>query len=69
MEKVLSAVKVGPSRTEIREFPMPEIPDDGALMKVEVAQPEAAAQSFTLAWSTGGASKARGGWMRKSWRG
>ncbi len=37
MEKVLAAVKVGPSRTEIREFPMPDIPDDGALMKVEVA--------------------------------
>ena len=37
MEKVLSAVKVGASRTEIREFPMPEIPDDAALMKVEVA--------------------------------
>ena len=37
MEKVLAAVKVGPSKTEIREFPMPEIPDDGALMKIEVA--------------------------------
>jgi len=37
MEKVLAAVKVGPSETEIREFPMPEIPDDGALMKIEVA--------------------------------
>ncbi len=37
MEKVLAAVKVGPSRTEIREFPMPDIPDDAALMKVEVA--------------------------------
>ncbi len=37
MEKVLAAVKVGPSTTEIREFPMPDIPDDGALMKMEVA--------------------------------
>jgi threonine dehydrogenase-like Zn-dependent dehydrogenase len=36
-ERVLAAVRTGPSRTELREFPMPEIPDDGALMKVEVA--------------------------------
>ena len=36
-EKVLAAVRVGPSRTEIREYPMPDIPEDGALMKVEVA--------------------------------
>jgi len=37
VEKVLAAVRVGPSRTEIREFPMPDIPADGALMKMEVA--------------------------------
>ena len=37
MEKVLAAVKTGPSRTEVREFPMPDIADDAALMKVEVA--------------------------------
>ena len=37
MEKVLAAVRVGPSKTEIREFPMPEVPYDGALMKMEVA--------------------------------
>jgi len=37
MDKVLAAVRTGPSRTEIREFPMPEIPEDGALMKMEVA--------------------------------
>jgi threonine dehydrogenase-like Zn-dependent dehydrogenase len=36
-EMTLSAVKTGPSTTEIREFPMPDIPDDGALLKVEVA--------------------------------
>ncbi len=30
-------MRTGPSKTELREFPMPEIPDDGALLKVEVA--------------------------------
>ena len=34
---VLAAVRTGASRTELREFPIPEIPEDGALMKVEVA--------------------------------
>ena len=33
----ISAIKTGPSSTELREFPMPEIPEDGALMKVEAA--------------------------------
>ncbi len=37
MEEVLAAVRVGPGKTEIREFPMPEIPEDSALMKMEVA--------------------------------
>ena len=37
MEKVQAAVKTGPSKTEIREFPMPDIPEDGALLKMEVA--------------------------------
>jgi threonine dehydrogenase-like Zn-dependent dehydrogenase len=37
VEKVKAAVKVGPNQIEIQEFPMPEIPDDAALMKVEVA--------------------------------
>ncbi len=37
METVLAAVKVGPSTTEVREFPMPDIPEDGALLKMEVA--------------------------------
>jgi threonine dehydrogenase-like Zn-dependent dehydrogenase len=36
-EQVLAAVRTGPSRTELREFPLPDIPDDGALLKVEVA--------------------------------
>src|ERR1700739_2143455 len=35
-EKVLAAVRTGPSKTEIREFPIPDIPEDGALMEVEV---------------------------------
>jgi threonine dehydrogenase-like Zn-dependent dehydrogenase len=37
VEKVLAAVRTGPGKTEIREFPMPDIPDDAALMKMEVA--------------------------------
>jgi threonine dehydrogenase-like Zn-dependent dehydrogenase len=36
-ETTLAAVKVGPSKTEIREYPLPDIPEDGALLKVEVA--------------------------------
>jgi len=36
-ESVLAAVRTAPETTELREFPMPEIPDDGALLKVEVA--------------------------------
>jgi threonine dehydrogenase-like Zn-dependent dehydrogenase len=37
VEKVLAAVRTGPSKTEIREFSMPDIPEDAALMKMEVA--------------------------------
>jgi threonine dehydrogenase-like Zn-dependent dehydrogenase len=37
VEKVKAAVKTGPNKIEIQEFPMPEIPADAALMKVEVA--------------------------------
>jgi threonine dehydrogenase-like Zn-dependent dehydrogenase len=36
-EQVLAAVRTGPGTTEFREYPMPAIPDDGALLKVEVA--------------------------------
>src|ERR671932_256713 len=36
-ETVLAAVRTAPRTTELREFPMPEIPEDGALLKVEVA--------------------------------
>ena len=36
-ETVLAAVRTGPGTTQLREFPMPEIPDDGALLRVEVA--------------------------------
>jgi threonine dehydrogenase-like Zn-dependent dehydrogenase len=37
VEKVSAAVRVGPSKTEFREFPMPDISEDSALMKMEVA--------------------------------
>jgi threonine dehydrogenase-like Zn-dependent dehydrogenase len=36
-ERVPAAVRTAPMTTELREFPMPDIPDDGALLKVEVA--------------------------------
>jgi threonine dehydrogenase-like Zn-dependent dehydrogenase len=36
-EKVLAAVKAGPSTTELRELNMPDLPADAALMKVEIA--------------------------------
>src|SRR5262245_19156251 len=35
--KTLAALKVGPSTTELREFDLPDIPPDAALMKMEVA--------------------------------
>jgi threonine dehydrogenase-like Zn-dependent dehydrogenase len=37
VEQVLAAVRVGPSKMEIREFPMPDVPEDAALMRMEVA--------------------------------
>jgi threonine dehydrogenase-like Zn-dependent dehydrogenase len=36
-EPVLAAVRTAPRTTELREFPMPDLPADGALLKVEVA--------------------------------
>ena len=36
-ETILAAVKTAPSQTEYREFALPEIDDESALMKVEVA--------------------------------
>jgi threonine dehydrogenase-like Zn-dependent dehydrogenase len=36
-EQVLAAVRTGPGTTELRELPMPDIPDDSALLHVEVA--------------------------------
>jgi len=35
--KALAALKVGPSTTELREFTLPDLPPDAALMKMEVA--------------------------------
>ncbi|HVR78643.1 MAG TPA: alcohol dehydrogenase catalytic domain-containing protein [Acidimicrobiia bacterium] len=36
-EKVLAAVRTGPGRTELEEFSIPEVGDDDALLKMEVA--------------------------------
>ena len=36
-ESVLAAVRTAPSKTEIREYPMPDVPEDAALLKMEVA--------------------------------
>ena len=36
-ERVLAAVRTGPGRTSLRDFPMPRIPEDGGLLEVEVA--------------------------------
>jgi threonine dehydrogenase-like Zn-dependent dehydrogenase len=36
-DRVMAAVRTAPSTTELREFALPSLPDDGALVKVEVA--------------------------------
>jgi threonine dehydrogenase-like Zn-dependent dehydrogenase len=36
-QKALAALKIGPSATELREFDLPDIPPDAALLKMEVA--------------------------------
>ncbi len=36
-EQVLAAVRTGAHQTELREFPMPDIPEDGALLRMEAA--------------------------------
>ena len=36
-EKMLAALKTGPATTELREFDMPDVPPDAALLKMEVA--------------------------------
>ena len=36
-EQVQAMVRTGPSRLELREYPMPEIAEDAALLKMEVA--------------------------------
>ncbi len=33
----MAAVRTAPGKTELRNFPMPDVPDDGALLQVEVA--------------------------------
>lgn len=36
-DRVVAAVRTAPRTTELREFPMPDVPDDGAVMRVDVA--------------------------------
>lgn len=36
-EQILAAVRLAPSQTELREFPMPDIPPEGGLLAIEAA--------------------------------
>lgn len=36
-DRVLAAVRTGPSRTELREYPIPDLAEDDALLRMEVA--------------------------------
>ena len=36
-DDVLAAVRTAPGRTELQRLPLPDLPDDGALLRVEVA--------------------------------
>ncbi len=36
-EPILAATTIGPRKTELRQYPWPEIPDDAGLLKVEAA--------------------------------
>ena len=36
-QKVTAAVRTGAHQTEFRDYPMPEVPEDAALLKMEVA--------------------------------
>ncbi len=36
-ETVVAAVKIGHEKMELQEFPMPDVPEDGAILKVEAA--------------------------------
>src|SRR5579871_1886300 len=36
-ETIVAAVQVAPETTELREFPLPDVPSDAALLKVEAA--------------------------------
>ncbi|HLY65108.1 MAG TPA: alcohol dehydrogenase catalytic domain-containing protein, partial [Chloroflexota bacterium] len=37
MSTVIAAVKIGPRQTELREFPLPDIPEDAGLLQVTAA--------------------------------